>query len=263
MHEPDRLDKVGIGDKGLHPYVSSRDRSLPYFKMYAQLFNGYKFPNATEQRAGRRVIARWLRNRYLKVRYLHPYKKTLILKSVYSLQNTEWIYENLSVKVVVLLRHPCSVIHSILRNWPDARLKGPHLQPEFVKDYLGTKKRYLEDAKSVYEVMASRIAAYYCAALTASNRHPSWIVISHEQLCSDPIGEFRTLYKKLGLDWDEKVESAITATNRPKESDHIQHVNRVSFAEIDKWKSLLTKNEIAEVARYYCPFELPYYTDIC
>jgi hypothetical protein len=263
VHEPDHLDVVGIGNRGMHPYVNEHNESSPYYEMYAKIFRGQALPIISGGQSIHRILRRLIYRHYLVLRSLSPVEQTLIIKSVFSLHNTEWIYRNFSPTVVIVLRHPCSVIHSIHRKWPNARLKEPHSQTEFVRDYLGAHKELLKGAESTFGVLSSRLAAYYSAVLGASRRHPSWIVVTHEQLCADPIGEFRRLYDKLELDWDGRVETAIHASNQPKKSDEVHHVNRVSAKEIGKWKALLSEKEIAEIGRYYCPFEIPYYTDLC
>ena len=261
VFEPDHLDDAGIGENGMHPYINQNNAPDSYHKMYDDIFSGHLYPNASRKNGILEGGIRTLKSHSKKLSSLYPRKKNLIIKSVYSLHNTEWIYQNFSPKVVVMLRHPCSVIQSIHRKWPDARLKEPHRQPEFVKDYLEPYMDTLTKADTAYEQMASRVAAYYSAVLEASKRNPSWIVITHEQLCLDPVGEFKKLYEKLGLEWNQKVEDQINATNQPKTSDKIQHVSRIASEEIDKWKSLLTPQEIHEVENYYCPFDLPYYSE--
>jgi hypothetical protein len=256
IHEPDHLDVVGIGDGGMHPYINERNETSAYYQMYARIFRGMMpvpFGPTKEYFA-----ELWRRRGFLT-----PADQTLVVKSVFSLHNTEWIYRNFSPRVVILLRHPCSIIHSIHRKWPDARLKELHTQAEFVRDHLGAHQEILEHAESPFAMLASRIAAYYSAILRARRAHPSWIVVTHEQLCVDPLREIRRLYDELELAWDSKVEAAIKASNRPKESDRISHVNRLAAGEIGKWKALLSNSEIAEIARYFCPFGIPYYTDLC
>ena len=62
--------------------------------------------------------------------------KRLLIKSVYSLHNTGWISEQFPLQVVILLRHPCAIVHIIYRCWPDARLKNPHEQENILADHL-------------------------------------------------------------------------------------------------------------------------------
>lgn len=254
FHEPDHLDFVGIGTNGMHPYIKQRQYSEEYFNLYYNIFKGNPYKPFSPKKE------------YLlyKINVIEAFltDKRILVKSVYSLLNTEWIFEHFNPIVVVLLRNPFSTIHSIHRKFPDARLRNLLIQDNLMQDYLSSYKEILQSAKTPYEILAANLGAYFKVALSAAKRNPEWIVVTHEQLCVDPYSEFNKLYKKLGLTWSDKIEHLIRMTNQPKQNDNMMHVWRVLKDEVVKWKKLLTPEEVSQIRNYYRPFENTYYDEL-
>ena len=255
FHEPDHLHVWGIGEPGMHPYHPVDNDDNDYMSMYGRIFMGAPYREPTVSRG-------YLSHKWKCMKYKFS-KKRLLVKSVYSIHNTEWIANRFPVKVVMLLRHPCAITHSIHRRWSSARLKNPELQPDFARDYLQPYLEPLKNAQSPYEVLSSRIGAYYKAASSVVARHPEWTVVKHEDLCGNPQEEFTRLFKTLGLGNIDGALDLIRETNRPKTSDEVQHVHRLMSHEIDKWQSILSPDEIDSIAKYYCPFDTDWYSEFC
>ena len=73
--------------------------------------------------------------------------------------------------------------------------------------------------------------------------NPDWHWVDFEALCNEPVEYVRGLYRELDLKWDEEIQQVIdtrTSTN----SDEYYGVNRDSQAQIDKWKSNLSDDQI-------------------
>nr|WP_255534317.1 sulfotransferase [Thiohalobacter sp. COW1] len=255
MMEPDHLDVWGLGDKGMHPHVDVEMENRPYEQIYKAGFSGHTRRRMSPSRGYLAHVRREF------TQYMQPARR-VILKSVYSLANTEWIYKRFRPVVVVLLRNPYSVCHSIHRKWPDARLKPLASQGGLPSRLLGPHRELLEAAAKPYEILASRLGAYHKVALEAAGRHPEWVVVRHEDLCRDPLRAYEKLIGDIGLDWNESVAGYIRDTNKPKTSDEVQHVNRLSSDEIHKWKMLLSEQEIEDVRRFYRPFDMGFYSEI-
>ena len=65
-----------------------------------------------------------------------------------------------------------------------------------------------------------RIAAWNVGLLTralkdAADRHPAWIVASHDDLCLDPIEKFQALTDRIGLQWSPAMERYLTDSEDP------------------------------------------------
>lgn len=243
-----------LGDSGMHPYIRKDQDDPDYRYMFSRILAGSPSRRLSY---GKRSYVENL-GRRLQVSLLH---KRVYVKTVCSLHNTEWLVKNFPVQILILTRHPCAMVHSMHRRWPDAKLKDPQLQPEFCENFSESQVELLRRAKTPYEKLASRIGAYYRLAAEAAARHPEWIVVRHEDICTDPVGEFRKLYEGLELSGFDYAEKVIKNSNRPKLKDEVQHVQRISKQEIGKWKNNLTPEEIDQVAAYYCPFNTGWYSD--
>ena len=252
VFEPDHLDDLGLGENGMHPYLGHDDYDIDYLRIYERAFSGKGSKNFSLSKSYLKQLTQ-----NAKVSINPP--KCVIIKSVYSVANTELLYQQFMPKVVVLLRNPYSVAHSIHRKWPDARLKSLLSQPKLVSEYLEPYVDLIERAKTPYEILATRIGAYHLISISEAKRNPSWQIFTHEELCEQPLEKFREMYEKLGLTWTLKASEWVSATNSPKVDDQVQHVNRISSMEIGKWRQLLSTDEIDQIRSFYEPFNTGYY----
>ncbi len=255
MMEPDHLGEWHHGENGIHPYLRVNKEDKKYFHIYNEAFLGrtqrpFSFTKGYVGHLIRQFKSYSLRD------------KRVVVKTVYSLANTEWIYNRFNPDVLIILRNPYSLIHSIHRKWPEARLQSLLNQHDLVSDFLDPYKELIRAARSPYEILATRVGAYYKIILTLANRHPTWLLCTHEDLCRDPIRGFRRIFQKLNLEWSIEVENIINKSNSPKQSDMVQHVNRVASEEVDKWRHLLTVDEVKQISDFYLPFDNEYYADL-
>ena len=150
VFEPDYLGDHGLGANGMHPYIPVDKEDQAYEKIYADAFAGRKKIPVSLSRV---YVERTAKN--LKTRFVAP--KHVVVKTVYSLANTEWIYRRFRPKVVLLLRNPYSISHSIHRKWPEAELQDLLGQGQLMEDYLNPYRSIIASAAGPYQVLASRI----------------------------------------------------------------------------------------------------------
>ncbi len=105
--------------------------------------------------------------------------------------------------------------------------------------------------------MIFSIGVLSSALEAAASRHPSWLIRTHEQLCSDPGQEFKKLYADLGLTWSEAVERFLVGNDRPGEGFLTQ---RVAAELPDNWKRRLTSHQVAVMQRVLSRFPLKTWT---
>ena len=129
----------------------------------------------------------------------------------------EWLAERLDCRVVMLVRHPAGIVSSLKRignGWAD-NLPDIASQPELVRRYLSSHAAALEQAAGqpldpvghgallwllIHSSIAQQIA-----------RHPEFIVVRYEDLATDPLPQFRDLYERLDLPFDDRAEKAVRA----------------------------------------------------
>ena len=87
---------------------------------------------------------------------------------------------------------------------------------------------------------------------------PSWQWIFFETLTKKPIIEFRNLYKRLGLAWDENVQRKIEERTTGKDGGFYE-VQRDASKQADKWRQALTAEQVEAIRRGTLPFETNLY----
>ena len=134
----------------------------------------------------------------------------VIVKSVNSIFSLDWVAERYSPTVVILRRNPLNIVSSwlVLGMWSEDPI-GNH--PLVRERYLSSLGLHSPNGTS----SPVRIAAWNVGLLTralkdAADRHPSWIVASHDDLCLDPIRKFQALTDEIGLQWSPDMEHYLT-----------------------------------------------------
>lgn len=146
--------------------------------------------------------------------------RNVVVKSVNSMFSLDWIAKRYSPTVVILRRNPLNIVSSwlVLGMWTDHAI-GNH--PQVQERYVSSLGLHSPNGTS----SPVRIAAWNVGLLTralkeAAERHPSWIVASHDDLCVDPIQKFRALTARIGLEWSADMERYLIELEDPKFTVH-------------------------------------------
>jgi hypothetical protein len=78
-------------------------------------------------------------------------------------------------------------------------------------------------------------------------KYPDWIFIRHEDLSSDPLSAFETLFNRLNVEFTQEVRDSIerySSAENPVESESTTAVKRSSHGIIGSWRGRLTPAEI-------------------
>ena len=83
---------------------------------------------------------------------------------------------------------------------------------------------------------------------------PDFKIVRHEDLSLDPVAGYKSLYKSLGLTFDEKVRDTIlnsSSSENPTElsKKKVHSVKLDSRANMDNWKKRLTPDEIIRIRK--------------
>src|SRR5581483_357614 len=155
---------------------------------------------------------------------------------------TEWIVPRWQPRVVVVLRNPLNVVAShVALGWGPSGLDYPFL-------HRGLARLPWVPAVQPASAPLSRLAwqiGVFCTALeTAVQRHPGWLVVSHEELCRDPAAGFKNLCAGLGIPWTEEAARFLAASDRPGKG---LETNRVTADQPTNWTRHLTTAQVDEV----------------
>jgi len=178
--------------------------------------------------------------------------RRILVKTVHAPLAVEWLAREFDLDVLVLLRHPGNVLASWLAlelNERYVRLEENELVRSRFLDRWGVPR----PGRDPLERMVWQIGLLTTGLEEAARRHPEWVVRTHEHLCGDPTGSFRTLFDVLGLSWSEATDAYLAGSDRPGEGFHTQ---RVAAELPEGWRTRLDADQIASMARVLSGFPL-------
>jgi hypothetical protein len=167
----------------------------------------------------------------------------VMVKSVFSALYMDWIALKWKPEVLVITRHPYNVISSWVQlGFDDHDLAFSSDVEESFIEPMGLPR--LERNASQLAKTAWEVALLTCALDKAVADHPDWRVISHEELCIDPVAQFRELCKSLDLGWNADVQSFLEESNRPGTG---YDTKRVAGEESASWRKRLSDDQVSEI----------------
>jgi hypothetical protein len=193
-----------------------------------------------------------------------------LIKDPFAIFSTEWFANSLGCKVVIVVRHPAAVASSLARlGWSfdfSDLLNQPLLMRDFLEPFKTEMKSLLVSKQDVIAQSSLLWCMLYKMVGSLREKHPDFIVIRHEDISIDPLGQFEQLYKTLGLDYSSQVQRIIQSSSsvrNPKEVSQrkVHSVQVDSQANVKNWQQRLSESEI-EWVRYLTRDVAPlYYSD--
>lgn len=185
----------------------------------------------------------------------------VLIKLVYASLNLDWLAARFPrAKQVCILRHPCGQFESWLRlGWePEpARLLAID---RLMADHLHPFEAVLREARTFWE----RAGALWGAMARLLQRQTApdspRIIVRYEWLCTHPAEQFRELYGRLGLKWNDRASTFLVHADHAGD-DRPYSLARDSEAQVDIWRRRLSADDIDRCRRFVEPFGLPYYPD--
>ena len=191
----------------------------------------------------------------LKLRQLGRKHPSIIIEPI-GLLSTDWFYNKFGLLVIVTIRHPASFVSSLKRlNWKfdfHNFIDQDHLMAGRLQRYQGE----LEDSIALTDdIIGQGILLWrllYSVVKEYQEQYPEWIYIRHEDLASDPIGGFRSLYKLIGLNFTPMSRAKIlefSGDSNPSESPvhNPGMIRRSSRDTVRIWNQRLEKDEIERI----------------
>ncbi|HJQ75551.1 MAG TPA: sulfotransferase [Gaiellaceae bacterium] len=174
-----------------------------------------------------------------------------LVKDPIALLSAEWLAERFGMGVVVLVRHPAGFAASLERlGWKHdftSFLDAGGRVPELLRPYESEIRAHAEEPGDVLAEAALLWRILYGTAARYRDRHPDWVFLRHEDAGADPVGTFRELYARLGLELTpaarERIERASAAEN-PVEGHWPHAVDLDSASAVRRWRAQLTPGEI-------------------
>ena len=275
--EPDNEDKfpAAIHAKrtvGRYPCLLPGQQAAPYRRLWQWVLSGADEGwRATQARLilgpgattrifeGNMDLTTWLASTLARSPRPGPgTSERIIAKSVHSELSLEWIAAEFEITPLVLLRHPANVLAS----WMEVQLKDG--RNSTLESRSEVRARYTDrwgvpqPGNDPIEKMSWRIGLMIAALEEALGRHPEWHVRTHEELCTDPVATFRTLFDDLGLTWSDATENYLVENDVPGDGFATR---RVASELSDSWQRRLDDEQLATLRRILGWFPITTWAD--
>jgi hypothetical protein len=276
LNEPDNEDKfpAAIHAKhrlGRYPCLAVGQQARPYHDLWAWILDGAR--EGRRSQLARQILGPGAAERIfegdldLTTRVAATLARSprptgsgarVVAKSIHAQLCIEWIAAEFPVTPLILLRHPANVLAS----WMEVRLKDG--RNSTLESRPEIKARYTDrwgvpqPGDDPVEKMCWRIGLLIAALEEALARNPDWHVRTHEQLCTDTVPTFRTLFDDLGLPWSDDTERFLVDNDTPGEGFETQ---RVASDLSEAWKHRLDDAQLATLRRVLGWFPVTTWSD--
>ena len=275
VREPDNVDTAAVVNAagtrlgfGPYPVLEAGDAAPQYAALWDLAFQGrraLRLRRGWGRRVSRAVfrLPRPVRDPLLAVAArelgaVAPRRSHVVVSSVMAHFSVEWIHARFRPQIVVLQRDPLNIASSWLRLNVDAY--DVHARPAIVDRHL--RPLGLEPPpKGASNVT---FVGWWIGALATQlgsllERHPEWILATHEDLCEDAEARFGDLYRRLDLAWTAETDTYL------REGGYIEPLFRggentfttsagnatsaasVRREQVDAWRTRLTADQLAEL----------------
>jgi hypothetical protein len=163
-------------------------------------------------------------------------KRRIVVKEVNPLA-CQWYARRYHPHIVFLVRHPAAVALS----WQSKGWLDP------------TEAGWAENGR--VQGRALRAAFGTLAAYPAHHR------VLYEDLCAEPVAQFRNLFEFAGLKWDAAAAAFLTERTTQEDGSNAWDTTRVSHRMIGAWRRKATPAHVAALRATYQTFGLDCYRD--
>jgi hypothetical protein len=194
-----------------------------------------------------------------------------LIKDPFAIFSAVWFADRFDCRVVIVVRHPAAVASSLMRlgwNFDFRDLLG---QPELMRDWLEPFREAMESLlNKPADVIAQSCLLWnmvYQAVDTLRERIQDFIIVRHEDVSIDPLGNYELLYQALDLDFSQQVRDSVlqsSSSSNPKSvsSDAVHSFHVDSRANLENWKRRLSEADIQRVRRLTSEVAPQYYSEM-
>ncbi len=155
----------------------------------------------------------------------------------------DWLARAYRPRIVLLLRHPAAIAQSYHRLGWDLSYAPLGIDP---KESFWIRHGDFQ-ARTLKHVLAF------------SARYQDIKVVRYEDICADPVAQFRALFDYGQIAWDGDIEQRIRRQSTSNDDPSSYATSRFSNTMAGSWRQSLSPVEIANVRRGYSRQILPWY----
>jgi hypothetical protein len=251
VHEPDNrrhnppayAATLGLG---FMPSLEVGDEAPNYRRLWQLAFAG-GWPDHRRIRALRRAATYRLIPRPVRIRIalravriaaeIASPPPVVLVKTVFGALSSEWLAAAMDPAMVIMWRHPINIVPAwVERGYPAVAMNA--LKAVRAR-FEGTGVWPPPDGEGL-DPTAWAACAIGVILLEAASRHPDWLVVSHEELCVDPLGAFRSVFARLELPEPDDLAARLAETDRPGTG---YEINRETALQPRRWRQRLQTSE--------------------
>lgn len=192
-----------------------------------------------------------------------------LLKDPIAAMSAGWLSTTFGAQVIVVVRHPAAVAHSLRRlNWwhpfgdflrqaelIDQQLR--ELEPQ-IRRMAGGHHDILDEAALLWRIV-------YSVLLAQGSAHPQWLFVRQEDLARDPVLGFARVFDWLELEYPERIQRGVrwysSGPDHGEPTAEVHQIRRHSEHTRHSWRGMLSAAEVARLRTIVEPLSSQLYTD--
>lgn len=239
-----------------YTYIDERNEA-PYLRAYedAMRFRAHPIDDLRRARLGSprdpgRLVGRWTSFALGRLQ-----GRRVLFHDPFAILSAEWFARRVGCQIVVLVRHPLSVVSGLKRLGWSFDFRNLSEQPALMSGLLAPYGAEIQEAVHSNDIVEQGCLLWRIVYETVRRNltsHPSISILRHEDLSSDPEGGFRRLYELLSAEYTAKAQATIqrstNSTNPTELSTSNPDGRRLdSRANLGNWRHRLDDDEVARI----------------
>ncbi len=177
-----------------------------------------------------------------------------------------WLDAHYDLDVIILVRHPAGFVSSVLAlQWDfdlNVFLDQEPLMQDWLHPFRDLLERYRQRRMDVEK--GALIWSVINFVLWKWIEKKGYFWVRYEDLCAEPLAEFKKLFAAVNLLWSERVEQEISASTSAditfsKSLDSGLERKTCKMGTI--WKERLSEEDLQKIEHITAAFDLPFYSD--
>lgn len=203
------------------------------------------------------------------LRIVRPRFRRMLIKDPLACLLAGYLAEKFDFQTRVLFRHPAGFVSSVCRlGWPTGKFLGQFLKrTDLMADHLEPYRDLMQKYQDRNDVSSATVLYGVLSTVlwnqVQANRKIRWY--RFEDLCDDPIGQFRDIFADLSLPYTLETEQrhrkmCFGDAHSPTEC-HTHSVVRNSRSMADSWRRQLDAKTITQIRHLWDSFNVSLYRD--
>ncbi len=190
------------------------------------------------------------------------WRRTLVVKEVNPLA-APWFKKRFGPKLVLLVRHPAAVATSWYQmHWVDTVNALRNATHALTEGILSPWRDHINACDDFWSAQGALQGASLYIALKVVAAHDDSLIVAYEDLCLNPVANYKTLFELCGLRWDARVATLVSASSSSNaRSADAYSTMRDSLRMVDVWRQRIDQHSLRRLRDAFRAFELPWYRD--